>query len=313
MHPAAFAIASVMSCLVVSGASAKCDGGTALPNFLGRSIVLAQDTLFFRTTSVQLDIDGSPSAYGVRDQGLEDICNGLGPLQPAECRGKNRGPCYAACQQAFSSWDRDLSTLGKSMCSIGLGGGGCSPPNVRLQPPPREGFFVSETSVHVKAPTTTQSTTWIDRQDAQLDSLAVPYFVIPAGFRKLPWDATPGDIGVIVKRPGNNATAFIVGDIGGALDEASARLIASLRGVDQLPQQNKLNALAEKAERLEGALGGDFRVAIFRHSAPYASTSQRNALMLDKIAAELPGYIRDQGAGRLQSIGGVQRLLDCTE
>ena len=137
--------------------------------------------------------------------------------------------------------------------------------------------------------------------------------MIPAGFRELPWDATPGDIGVIVKLPGNDPIAFIVGDIGGALNEASARLIAGLRGVDQLPRRKKRNALGEQAERLEGALSGDFRVAIFRHSAPYASPSQKSVLMLDKLATELPNFIRDQGASRLQSIGGVQRLLDCTE
>ena len=176
MQPAMFATASLKSCLIVSRAWATCDGGLALPNFSGLSIVLTQDTLFFRTTSVQLDIDGSPYAYGVRDQGLEGIYNGLGPLQPAECRGKNRGPCYAACQHAFSSWDRNVATLGRSMCSIRLGGGGCSPHHIRLQPAPREEFFASETSVHVKAPTTSQITAWIGRQDAQLDSLAVAYF-----------------------------------------------------------------------------------------------------------------------------------------
>jgi hypothetical protein len=313
MHPASSVLAVFLSCWVAFAASASCEGGNSLPSFAGKPIVLAHDALFFRTDTVQLDIDGSPSAYGVRDQGLEDICNGLGPLQPPQCKGKNKGPCYAACQQAFREWSGDPATLGQSMCSIGLGGGGCAPPRVRLQPEPRQQFFVSESSVHLKVPPSAQISSWVGKQEAQLDSLTVPYFVIPSGIRKMPWDATPGDVGMIIKQPGGDPIPFIVGDVGGALDEASAKLLASLRGLDGLPRNSKHNAFGEHVERLVGAMYGDFRVAIFRHSAPYASATHQGALVLDKSGAELADFIRDTATTRLQAIGGTQRLIGCTD
>ncbi len=134
----------VVQLLAGDCAYAICCGGTAIQDFAGKRVVVADDTLFIRTAEMQLDIDGSPNAYGVGDQGVEDICNGLGPLEPAKCRGRVRGDCYGACQAAFRSWDGKLSTLGQKMCSIGLGGGGCSTPSVRSQEPPRSDWFVSE-------------------------------------------------------------------------------------------------------------------------------------------------------------------------
>ncbi len=53
----------------LAAAAAPCSGGAELAVFGGKRIVLAEDTLFFRTSSLELDQDGSPAAYGVRDQG----------------------------------------------------------------------------------------------------------------------------------------------------------------------------------------------------------------------------------------------------
>jgi hypothetical protein len=240
-----------------------------LPGFAGKRIVLADDTLFFRTEEVQLDLDGAPRAYGVRDQGFEDICNGLAPLEPPECKGKNRGECYRPCQSAFAAWSgNDIAKLGDSMCAIGLGGGDCSKPEVRLQDPPNDDWFVSETKVQVAPPPGMRVSSWIRTQPAQLDPLELPYFVIPSGFRARPWDATPGDAGVILNRKTGTAVAFVIGDTGGSLDEGSAKLLAKLRGLSALATAMKVSALGERVERVRGALNGDFRVAIFRHSAP---------------------------------------------
>jgi hypothetical protein len=302
-------------------ASATCDGGTRLSPYVtdrksgaSKAVTQAKDTLFFRTARVKLDIDGSPRAYGVRDQGLENICNGLSAREPAQCQGEPaRGVCYSACQRAFRRWDGNPATLGQSMCSIGLGSGGCATVRVKLQPPPNEGFFVSETSVHLCPSAAGSEAGWLGNQEAQLDSAAVPYFVIPGGFRKAPWDATPGDVGVIVRMPDGEPVPFIVGDTGGALDEGSAKLLATLRGRETLPVQAQANAFGKQVERLAGDLSGDFRVAIFRHTPPYDTDAQHRALMLRYSAEQLPGFIRDAAKAGLEKIGGREAVVGCTQ
>jgi hypothetical protein len=288
-----------------------CDGARDLGKFAGKSITLAQDTLFFRTENLELDIDGSPLAYGTRDQGLEDICNGLAPLLPTYCRGRVQGECYAACRAAFRQWDGSPATLGNSMCSVGLGGGGCSPPEVQIQFAPASDYFVSETSVRSKAPPGVALSQWVRRQGAQLDSAAISYFVVPGRFRALPWDVTPGDVGVVLKQPGGEALPFIVGDTGGALDEGSAKLLAELRGLQQLPRVQKKNAFGIEVNRLRGAMTGDFRVAIFRHSATFESPQHRQRLVIAMSAADLPDSIRKAALARLQALGGSQKVIDC--
>jgi len=293
-------------------AESACSNGVRLASYGGKKIIVAEDTLFFATNNIQLDIDGAPSAYGVRDQGLEDICNGLAPLRPPECRGKNQGTCYSACRAAFGSWDGNPQTLGGTMCSIGLGGGACSTPDVRLQDPPQQAWFVSETTVRVAPPQGTPIPVWIATQAAQLDSTKTAYFVIPNGFRAMPWDATPGDIGIVVHQPSGNQVAFIVGDVGGALDEGSARLLAELRGIDELPTVKKISALGEPVQRLSGAVDGDFRLAIFRHTAALLPSQLRGKLsVLDKSASELEGWIEETAHDRLQAIGGVTQVVSC--
>lgn len=116
-----------------------------------------EDRIFFRLRDIALDFDGSPVAYGARDQGQENICVGI-TTNSGECRGRSGGKtasgvsCTKVCQQVFSAWVRagsNIDTLGETMCSVGLGGGGCSTPHVRLQDPPHADFFVSETSLKV--------------------------------------------------------------------------------------------------------------------------------------------------------------------
>jgi hypothetical protein len=77
------------------------------------SVVRLSGKVFFRTNGLELDFDGSPHAYGLRDQGEEGICNGLAPLAPP-CHGKYRGACFGVCESTFAAWSRnsgDPSTL----------------------------------------------------------------------------------------------------------------------------------------------------------------------------------------------------------
>lgn len=287
---------------------ASCPGRTALTNFAGKKVFAMDDTLLFATSNIELDIDGSPRAYGVRDQGTEDICNGLGPLNPPQCRGKNQGACYASCQAAFRSWNGRPENLKDVMCSIGLGGGSCEKPDVRLQSPPNESWFVSETSVHPARPASEPAAGWLRRQAAQLDPNIIPYFVIPSGFRGLPWDASPGDVGIVADTAGRSF-AFIVGDTGGSLNEGSARLLAAIRGLERLPTHGKRNAFGVETDRLTGAVAGDYRVAIFRHSNRRPG-GQGTSLSL--TSAEIPGFIASVAAERLQRLGGTARVRSCS-
>lgn len=313
------AASCVVSLLVLASgdvACGVCRDGTVLPDNSGKHVVTANDALFFQTRDLQLDVDGSPAAYGSKDQGLENICNGLGPLLPPECRGNAQGPCYPACQAAFRQWnDAKVGPrgLGRFMCSIGLGGDGCASPQVRLQEPPREEWFISETSVRVRPPERTPLAQWIQTQPAQLDSQAIPYFVIPASFRRPPWDATPGDVGVVIDLPSGREASFVVGDVGGVLNEASARLLATLTGSERLPTQMKVGALNVPVARLVGARSGDFRIVIFRHTAPLLPKTERGqSLVLSKTAQSLPNWIRNTTRQKLELIGGQQRVVDCT-
>jgi hypothetical protein len=288
-----------------------CAGGAEQPVVAGKSIVLVDDTLVFRTGSLELDIDGSPDAYGARDQGLEDICNGLGPLEPPRCRGKNQGECYGHCRTAFRHWDGKPETLGSLMCSIGLGGGGCSEPEVRLQPSPRQDWFVSETAVHSAHPSGVAPAGWVRSQAAQLDTSQIAYFVIPARLRRLPWDATPGDAGVVIDRRTGRQATFIIGDTGGALDEGSARLLAHLRGLATLPLRKKTNAFGEEVRRLVGAVEGDFAVGIFRHTAKLNRSS--SSLLLDLTADQINAWAETTAQGRLAALGGPDQLVACAD
>ncbi|MBK8176601.1 MAG: hypothetical protein IPK66_15430 [Rhodospirillales bacterium] len=308
------ALAAILGILLACGAAraASCPDGQELPRIANKRIVIAKDTLFFASHDLQLDHDGSPEAYGVRDQGLEGICNGLAPLRPPECRGRNRGACFKACQSAFAAWSRNgaqVETLGDSMCSIGLGGGGCSPPSVRLQPPPRQDWFVSETSVRVAPPPGAPIAGWSASQAAQLDPARTAYFVIPGAFRKMPWDATPGDAGIVLDANSGRTVAFVVGDTGGALDEASTAVHAGLRGSAFPPTGKRTSALGERVDSYLAGTNGDFRIAIFRHTASRSGAST----MLTLTSEKLGPWIEATAQARLQAIGGADRVRDCAK
>lgn len=315
MLSSSLAILAVASLLAgwPAAAAALCPGGAALPDKADKRIVVADDVLFFRTDVIKLDLDGSPAAYGVNDQGTEDVCNGLAALTPPQCKGVAKG-CTPECRAAFRAWHASgahVERLRDFMCSVGLGGGGCSEPEVRLQAAPRADWFISESAAKLAPPPGTALAQWLPTQDAQLDATAIPYFVIPSGLRKLPWDATPGDLGVVVPRDGGPAVGFVVGDTGGNLDEGSARLLARLRGLEKLPTSPKTNALGQSVQRLVGEKSGDFRVAIFRHSGVLMPGSSSTKI-IDKKASELSSWIASETAARLAAIGGADRVVACT-
>lgn len=319
------AVVSIML-LAPSAYAAECMDGVRLPDFAGKPIVLRDDTLLFSTNILKIDIDGSGRSYGVHDQGAEHICNGLSAAEPKKCRDvAQRGECFTACEASFRRWHAqggDPADLGRFMRSIGLGGANGSMPKVRLQAAPNQDYFVSHTSVRYGPWRLGEPTDAIDRQEAQVEPFEVPFFVISREFRRLPWDATPGDVGVIVNaNVPDRPVLFVVGDVGGKLDEGSAKLQEMLRGRPLVPL-SKRNALGKTVNRYgdlsyerEGGNAVDLRVAIFRHTSTFDPDISGSRIVLQSISGqeEMLKFIEDRAGARLAAFGGVEKVIACTQ
>lgn len=234
----------------------------------GVTVTAFQDRIFFRLRSLALDFDGSPIAYGTRDQGQENICVGL-VLNSGECRGRSGGKtktgvsCTKVCQNAFSAWVKsgsNIDTLGNTMCSVGLGGGGCSLPHVRLQDPPNNDFFVSETSLKVGPDSGMPPKGWSALQAAQLDPGTVNYIVAPTKLAK--FGVSYGDVGIAYSGSSQTAIPFIVGDCC-KLGEGSVALLKALKPEDPPRLTRDISALGEPVQRYKSGVSGDFRFVVF--------------------------------------------------
>ena len=180
------------------------------------------NSVLFRIDHLVMDLDGAPTTYGFRDQGIDGICNGLASYKAAPiCRSNVRAPgCYDACHQVLMDWNTQKRTpeaAKQAFCSVGLGSG-CGPTfSVALQSPATEanGYFVSSTSLHFREPAGQSRSAWLQMQDAQLNALRIPYFSLPPQLRSN-YGIELGDVGAIVRtdRPDQPPVFFIMGDGG---------------------------------------------------------------------------------------------------
>ena len=271
------------------------------------------DALLFRLRAGQmnLDLDGNEHTYGIRDQGIDGICNGLSALHPSNCAGVTpRGLCFAACQKAIQAWDGTPASAKTLFCSVGIGSG-CGKTFVApLQPAPNQDYFVSETATKYVRPSGGPAN-WVEMQAAQLDSLLVPYFVLPPALRKLPFDASPGDAGVMVRTDGMVPPVyFIIGDLGNNDDigESSAQLHKLLSTSGRLPKKQETSAFGKMVTRVEMDNSPEVAVAIFRHSSerPGGVGSSINTTATTVVA-----WINNAGAQRLGKLGGPSNLIHC--
>ncbi len=82
--------------------------------------------------------------------------------------------------------------------------------------------------------------------ESQIEPFEVPFFVIPNGFRRLPWDATPGDIGIAVHAQNpSRYVLFVIGNIDGKLDEGCVK-------GKELEPVYKTNVLGQRVARFGG-------------------------------------------------------------
>lgn len=301
---------AIAVCLGLAGpAFADCAGGSTSP--LGAfQLTRLGGKIFFQARELALDFDGSPVAYGVRDQGQENICAGLAPSS-GSCRGKFRGVCYPVCQSTFAAWSRsgaDPSALGRTMCSVGLGGGGCSVPKVRLQSSPAQDWFVSETSLKTSPEAGPANAAWLQGQSAQLDPAKVRYLVVPSGLRRAPWNVGFGDVGIAVNAVTGEQVAFIVGD-GGGLGEGSVSLLSDLRPHDPPALKAARSALGETVMRYKSGIAGDFRFVIFPGSAERVAGA---ANVTTHSASGLPKWIETKAKALYRDTSSKDEVLACS-
>lgn len=268
------------------------------------------DRLFFGVSELALDFDGSPIAYGIRDQGQENICVGLAPSTGA-CRGKFQGACYHVCQQTFAAWSnsgKPPSAIADTMCSVGLGGGGCSVPDARLQSTPHQDFFISETSLKTSPVTGPLDAAWIRGQGAQLDPAQIRYLVVPGRLMKPPFGVRLGDVGVAYNVANGIGVPFIVGD-GGGLGEGSVSLLNALLPNDPPKLTKGMSALGKQVDRYKAGITGDFRFVIFKGTAALVRASTQTT---QHNAAELPGWIDQTAKAMLDTRSTYAEVKACS-
>lgn len=303
---------TLVAAIIVSGAAqATCPAGATVAKVTKKtSAVRSGGKIYFRTSGLQLDFDGSPRAYGVRDQGEENICVGLAPSDPP-CRGKYRGTCYPVCQSTFAKWSRtsgDPARIGDTMCSVGLGGSECSKPDVRLQDAPNQDWFVSETSLKTGSPSGSNTAAWLRGQAAQLDPAKIRYLVAPGSLMKPPWNARLGDVGIAFNGDTKQPIPFIVGD-GGGLGEGSVSLLAALRP-DKPPKLKKVrSALGEDVMRYTSGVDGNFQFVIFTGTASNAAGSNH---VTSRPASELNDWIDATAKNVFQNASSVAEVASCS-
>ena len=299
------------ACATISAsAQAACPGAQSGTIAKGVSVVRLPGKVFFRTNGLEVDFDGSPHAYGVRDQGEEGICNGLAPLA-SPCHGRYDGECFKVCESTFAAWSRnsgDPGTLPKTMCSVGLGGGGCSKPDVKLQSPPNQEWFVSETSLKTSPPSGPVTAGWLAGQLAELDPGAIKYLVAPNALMRPPWNVKLGDVGIAYYPPDRKPVAFIVGD-GGGLGEGSVSLVSSLRPDHPPKLKPVVSALGEQVMRYTTGVAGEFRFVIF---AGTAATVPRFPLVTAKVADHLSNWINSTATTALRTSGSLYEIAACS-
>lgn len=305
-------VAAIITLGLVSQAVAACPGGRTETIGSGdnkHAVTRLDKQVFFSISDLALDFDGSPEAYGVRDQGQENICAGLAPSS-GPCRGKFRDACYKVCRDTFAAWSRtggDPKRIGDTMCSVGLGGSGCSKPEARLQSSPREAWFVSETSLRTSPKSGAADAAWLRGQAAQLDPKAIRYLVVPSTLRTAPWGVRFGDVGMAINAAGGEPIPFIVGD-GGALGEGSVSLLGALEPSSPPRLTQHLSALGEPVMRYRSGIAGDFRFVIFKDTAALAQGSSRlTTVTADKLA----NWIDETASAALKARSSKAQILAC--
>ncbi len=241
-----------------------------------------------------INLDGAPNAYHPRGRpagALDTICNGANAILPDGSKVRGDVSCGAFLEKFNEARDAGWIAPGKprvewyGVATEGDGGDLKHKPCIQAAGL-FEGFFVSQTALLADP---TKGRCDVSRY---LNSLAIPFFVLPGGSEFFLQGMKKGDVGVALHAASGNVVFAILADVGpkDKLGEGSFALAQLLKG-------RPLNPKPTRSQVQDAAFAGGVHVLMFPGSdikPPY--TAER---------------IVKAGSERLKAWGGEQRLKAC--
>ena len=243
--------------------------------------------------ALAINLDGAPNAYHPRGRpagALDSICNGADAILPDGSRVRGSKDCGKFLEKFNEARDAGWVAPGKpriEFFGVAVQGSGDLARVPCIQSAgPFAGFFVSQTSLLADP-----GKPLCDAR-RYLNSLEVPFFVLPANSEFLRRGMRKGDIAAAIHAPTGQVVFAIFGDTGPAnkLGEGSLALALMLRKRPLLPKP--VRGQAEKE-----AMPGGVYMLMFPHS--------------DAGPPYVAGRISEAGQRLLGAWGGEQRLRAC--
>jgi hypothetical protein len=296
--------------VVSTAANAACDGAPALIKSTSDGAVKIfrdNNAVVFTTRKLEVDVDGSPNAYGPDDRGLDYICNGAVAYNgiTKRCIFPGEAGWNQKCNTSFTKAKAENWRGPTKMCTFGFratGGvtdkhgrviGGV--PELQNSLDPHPGYYVSLSSL--KRPETDVFKG--DVQARQVDAAAVPYFVLPPDIESL-GGINLGDIAAVWYPASKNVVFAVFGDggPGGAVGEASAKLREMLG--------HEVYSVKDDIRRASNGIDEGVTFIVFPNSACRAPAQYDDTDWTSKIQ-KAGEELFSQPSGW----GGLQRLQSC--
>jgi len=246
---------------------------------LYRAAAPAKALLF--VSQMQVNTDGAPDSYHPDNLGITHLCNGLSVGAPGRaCVWKP--DCLADFRKARAAG----FTGDPKICFFAMVTTRDGRPVLQKEGDPKPGYYISTTAL--KSPGKPA-----DRPEAQLDSNAIPFVVIPGKWNRRFEDAGLGDVAAVYRKSNGRLEFAVVGDTGpnNKLGEGSVALHLAL-GNDPFVTRSGVRRAGH------GIGGRDVVYLLFP-----GSRSAMRAFTAEAIRAE--------GRRQLEAFGGEAKLKEC--